>query len=117
MAASTFFIPSVNVIGAGALKEAMNTMAEYGFRRTLIVTDSMLTTLGMAGDIQKALQECDIFSVIYDGTQPNPTTENVAAGLKLLKEHGCDSVGRRLSARLRERHRAGGGERRRHPRL
>ncbi|HIF4664087.1 TPA: L-threonine dehydrogenase [Citrobacter koseri] len=92
MAASTFFIPSVNVIGAGVLKEAMNTMAEYGFRRTLIVTDSMLTTLGMAGDIQKALQERDIFSVIYDGTQPNPTTENVAAGLKLLKEHGCDSV-------------------------
>ncbi|VEB91151.1 putative alcohol dehydrogenase [Citrobacter koseri] len=45
MAASTFFIPSVNVIGAGALKEAMNTMAEYGFRRTLIVTDSMLTTI------------------------------------------------------------------------
>ncbi len=32
------------------------------------------------------------FSVIYDGTQPNPTTENVAAGLKLLKENNCDSV-------------------------
>ena len=25
-------------------------------------------------------------------TQPNPTTENVAAGLKLLKENNCDSV-------------------------
>ncbi|MEM0557269.1 L-threonine dehydrogenase [Salmonella enterica] len=92
MAASTFFIPSVNVIGADSLKNAMNTMAEYGFRRILIVTDAMLTKLGMAGDIQKALQERDIFSVIYDGTQPNPTTSNVAAGLKLLKENGCDSV-------------------------
>lgn len=92
MAASTFFIPSVNVIGADSLKDAMNTMAEYGFRRTLIVTDAMLAKLGMAGDIQKALQERDIFSVIYDGTQPSPTTSNVAAGLKLLKENGCDSV-------------------------
>ncbi|EAO0947654.1 L-threonine dehydrogenase [Salmonella enterica] len=92
MAASTFFIPSVNVIGADSLKDTMNTMAEYGFRRTLIVTDAMLAKLGMAGDIQKALQEHDIFSVIYDGTQPNPTTSNVAAGLKLLKENGCDSV-------------------------
>ncbi|SUG52733.1 alcohol dehydrogenase [Salmonella enterica subsp. arizonae] len=63
MAASTFFIPSVNVIGADSLKDAMNTMAEYGFRRTLIVTDAMLTKLGMAGDIQKALQKRDIFSV------------------------------------------------------
>ncbi|MCR1111689.1 iron-containing alcohol dehydrogenase, partial [Escherichia coli] len=25
-------------------------------------------------------------------TFPNPTTENVAAGLKLLKENNCDSV-------------------------
>ena len=41
MAASTFFIPSVNVIGADSLKDAMKTMAEYGFRRTLIVTDAM----------------------------------------------------------------------------
>lgn len=42
----------------------MNIMAEYGFRRTLIVTDAMLIKLGMANDIQKALQERDIFSVI-----------------------------------------------------
>ncbi|WP_252148570.1 iron-containing alcohol dehydrogenase, partial [Escherichia coli] len=84
MASSTFFIPSVNVIGADSLTDAMNMMADYGFTRTLIVTDSMLTKLGMAGDVQKALEERNIFSVIYDGTQPNPTTENVAAGLKLL---------------------------------
>ncbi len=86
MAASTFFIPSVNVNGADSLNDAMNMMADYGFTRTLIVTDNMLTKLGMAGDVQKALEERNIFSVIYDGTQPNPTTENVAAGLKLLKE-------------------------------
>ena len=32
MAASTFYIPSVNVIGNGALSDAMNTMREYGYR-------------------------------------------------------------------------------------
>ena len=36
MAASTFFIPSVNVIGADSLTDAMNMMADYGFTRTLI---------------------------------------------------------------------------------
>ena len=46
MAASTFFIPSVNVIGADSLTDAMNMMADYGFTRTLIVTDNMLTKLG-----------------------------------------------------------------------
>lgn len=39
MASSTFFIPSVNVIGADSLTDAMNMMADYGFTRTLIVTD------------------------------------------------------------------------------
>ncbi|KNC11203.1 alcohol dehydrogenase [Klebsiella sp. RIT-PI-d] len=92
MAASTFFIPPVNMIGANLLKEAINAMAEFGYRRTLIVTDSMLTKLGMAGKIQQVLQEHDIFSVIYDGTQPNPTTENVAAGLAILQKNNCDSV-------------------------
>ena len=57
MASSTFFIPSVNVIGADSLTDAMNMMADYGFTRTLIVTDNMLTKLGMAGDVQKALEE------------------------------------------------------------
>lgn len=92
MTATTFYIPSVNIIGADSLKDAMNTMAEYGFRRTLIVTDKVLTQLGMAADIQEALQAHDIFSVVFDGTHPNPTTKNVADGLKLLKENDCDSV-------------------------
>lgn len=65
MTASTFFIPSVNVIGNGALKDAMNTMKDYGYRRALIVTDAVLNKLGVAADIQKRLQEYDILSVWY----------------------------------------------------
>ncbi|AGB76210.1 alcohol dehydrogenase, class IV [Enterobacteriaceae bacterium strain FGI 57] len=92
MAASTFYIPSVNVIGADSLKSAMDTMRDYGYRRALIVTDAILNKLGMAGDVQKGLAERDIFSVIYDGVQPNPTTANVNAGLAILKENNCDCV-------------------------
>ncbi|RIF79441.1 iron-containing alcohol dehydrogenase, partial [Shigella boydii] len=73
MASSTFFIPSVNVIGADSLTDAMNMMADYGFTRTLIVTDNMLTKLGMAGDVQKKLGKHNIFFVIFDRTQPKPT--------------------------------------------
>ena len=92
MAASTFYIPSVNVIGADSLNGAMDTMRDYGYRRALIVTDAILNKLGMAGDVQKGLAERDIFSVIYDGVQPNPTTANVNAGLKILQENNCDCV-------------------------
>lgn len=92
MAASTFYIPSVNVIGANSLNGAMDTMRGYGYRRALIVTDTILNKLGMASDVQSGLAERDIFSVIYDGVQPNPTTANVNAGLKMLKENNCDCI-------------------------
>ncbi|UPQ71885.1 L-threonine dehydrogenase [Kluyvera ascorbata] len=92
MAASTFFIPSVNVIGNGALNDAMNTMKEYGYRRALIVTDAVLNKLGVAGNIQKRLQEFDILSVVFDGTHPNPTTVNVEEGLEMLRANDCDWV-------------------------
>ncbi len=104
MTASTFFIPSVNVIGNGALKDAMNTMKDYGYRRALIVTDAVLNKLGVAADIQKRLQEYDILSVVFDGTHPNPTTVNVEEGLEMLRANDCDCVislggGSRMTAR------------------
>ncbi len=55
MAASVFYIPSVNIIGSDSLSCAMDTMRDYGWRRALIVTDAMLNKLGMAADIQNVL--------------------------------------------------------------
>lgn len=92
MSISTFFIPSINMFGVGSLSEATEMMIKNGFRRTLIVTDSGLTKSGIVKNVQNTLNKHGIFSIIYDGTQPNPTTKNVDAGLKILKEHNCDSV-------------------------
>ncbi|WP_370549134.1 L-threonine dehydrogenase [Edwardsiella tarda] len=92
MATSTFFIPSVNMIGSGCLNEAAATMKEYGYRQALIVTDSVLNRLGVVAEVQALLAEGGIQSVVYDGTHPNPTTENVAEGLALLREQQCDCV-------------------------
>lgn len=92
MTASVFYISSVNIIGSDSLSSAMDTMRDYGWRRALIVTDAVLNKIGMVADIQISLQERDIVSVVFDGTHPNPTTANVAAGLKILKENNCDCI-------------------------
>lgn len=92
MTASVFYIPSVNIIGSDSLTSAMDTMRDYGWRRALIVTDAVLNKIGMVANIQKSLQERNIVSVVFDGTHPNPTTANVAAGLKILKENNCDCI-------------------------
>ncbi len=92
MAASTFFIPPVNMLGTGSLQEALRMMASRYFHRSLIVTDSVLVRLGIVADIQNALLEHGISSVVYDGTSPNPTTENVSEGLRILSDNHCDCV-------------------------
>jgi alcohol dehydrogenase len=92
MAASTFFIPSVNMIGSGCLIEAVNTMKQQGLRHALIVTDKVLNSIGVVAQVQQLLAAQQIESCVYDGTHPNPTTLNVKQGLALLQEHHCDCV-------------------------
>ncbi|EOC0095703.1 L-threonine dehydrogenase [Cronobacter dublinensis] len=92
MTASVFYIPSVNMIGTNSLDEALKAASEYGYRNALVVTDGMLSALGMAGQLKELLAQKGIQSVIFDGTHPNPTTENVEAGLTLLRAHRCDCV-------------------------
>lgn len=92
MAASTFFIPSVNMIGSGCLQEAAKTMKEHGLHQALIVTDKVLNSIGVVAQVQQLLTAQKIESCVYDGTHPNPTTANVKQGLALLREHHCDCV-------------------------
>ena len=89
---STFFMPPVNVIGENALDDALATLKSYGFKKGLIVTDTFLAKSGMAQNVVDLLAKDSIEAVIYDGTHPNPTTKNVADGLKILKENNCDFV-------------------------
>uniref|UniRef100_A8GI14 Iron-containing alcohol dehydrogenase n=1 Tax=Serratia proteamaculans (strain 568) TaxID=399741 RepID=A8GI14_SERP5 len=92
MAASTFFIPPVNMIGSGCLDEAAKTMKQQGLRHALIVTDKVLNNIGVVAQVQQLLAVQQIESCVYDGTHPNPTTLNVKQGLALLQEHRCDCV-------------------------
>lgn len=89
---STFFMPSVNIMGADCLQDAIVAIRGYGFRKALIVTDKVLSKLGVAAGIQAQLAAHAIQSVVFDGTQPNPTTTNVKDGLAQLQQHQCDFV-------------------------
>lgn len=90
--AAKFFIPSVNVLGQGAVDDAIGDIKTLGFKKALIVTDKPLVQIGIAGDLVEKLGENGIVAVVFDGVQPNPTTGNVEAGLKLLKDNQCDFV-------------------------
>lgn len=89
---STFFIPSVNMMGIGSLGEAVDAIRKYGFRHALIVTDAGLAKAGVADKVAGLLQEQDINATIFDGAKPNPTVSNVENGLLKLKASGADFI-------------------------
>ncbi|WP_248799236.1 L-threonine dehydrogenase [Pseudomonas sp. MWU13-2105] len=89
---STFFIPSVNMMGIGSLDEAMVAIRKYGLRHALIVTDAGLAKAGVADKVAKLLAAQDIQATIFDGAKPNPTVSNVENGLAQLKLSGADFI-------------------------
>ncbi|PSV43389.1 L-threonine dehydrogenase [Photobacterium indicum] len=89
---SAFFIPSVNLMGAGCLTEAADAVKAHGFKKALIVTDKVLNQIGVVKQVVDLLAERNVEAVVFDGTQPNPTMGNVEAGLALLKANECDFV-------------------------
>ncbi|MEZ8140550.1 L-threonine dehydrogenase [Enterovibrio sp. FF113] len=89
---SAFYIPTVNFMGAGCLTDAADAIQSHGFKHGLIVTDKVLNEIGVVENVVNLLSERGVKTAVFDGTQPNPTTSNVEAGLAILEEKNCDFV-------------------------
>ncbi|WP_287147108.1 L-threonine dehydrogenase [Aeromonas sp.] len=92
MATFKFYIPAINLMGAGCLQEAAADIKGYGYRKALIVTDRVLNQIGVVAKLTALLTEHGIESVVFDETKPNPTMANVESGLAMIKANGCDCV-------------------------
>ncbi len=89
---NSYFIPNVNLMGAGCASETGNETRKMGGRKALVVSDRQLLGQGITPKITAYLNEVGIETVIYDGTLPNPTIKNVNDGLALYKSEKCDSI-------------------------
>ena len=85
-----YYVPSINLMGRGCLKELGSQMKEFGFKKALVVTDTFLNQTGIAGKVLAELDAINLDYIVYDKVKPNPTTENVYAGVDVFKEHNCD---------------------------
>lgn len=92
MSINGYFIPTVNLIGAGSVNEVGNKIAELGGKKVLLVTDKVLNKLGMASQVSKIIKKAGVDVEVFDGAEPNPTDQNVLAGLKAWEAAGCDSI-------------------------
>lgn len=87
-----YFMPPVTVMGVGCLEDIADYIKPMGFKKALIVSDTVLVKINLISKLTDVLDKISIEYVIFDGVQPNPTVSNVNTGLELLKENHCDFV-------------------------
>jgi alcohol dehydrogenase len=92
MAVNGYFIPTVNLIGSGSVNEVGNKLTELGGKKVLLVTDKMLVQLGMASQVEEILKNSGLEVILFGGAEPNPTDNNVLAGMKVWEKEKCDSI-------------------------
>ncbi|NLW82729.1 MAG: iron-containing alcohol dehydrogenase [Desulfovibrionales bacterium] len=87
-----FFIPSVTLIGIGASKQIPEKIKALGGSKPLVVTDKGITGCGLTKQITDLLDAAGMKYEVYDETIPNPTDNNVHAGVEVYKKKKCDSL-------------------------
>lgn len=84
-------IPKVTE-GRGSVLKVPEMIRKAGLKRVLLVTDAGIMKLGLAEGLTEQLKQADISCTVFDAVQPNPTDEDVEAGLKLYRENHCEGI-------------------------
>ena len=85
-----YYVPSINLMGAGCLNDLGATVNDLGFKKAFVVTDNFLMSNGVANKVLNVLEEYGIGYEVYSEVVPNPTCKNVHDGLNILKGTDCD---------------------------
>jgi len=90
--ATEILIPSLIKIGGGAMAEAASILKRLEVRHPLIVTDGFLVRVGLAESLRAQIENAGIACGIFSETVPDPTTDAVAAGLRIFADGAHDGL-------------------------
>ena len=83
-----FSLPVKIYFGTDKIKELPKIIEEYGFKRGVLVCSNTLKKNGVADDIIKNSKGRLVAT--FSDIRPNPTTDNVNACVKVLRENNAD---------------------------
>ena len=86
------FRKPILIEGQGSLSKLPDVVLSNGIRNVIIVTDRVLVSLGMIDSLLDGLKSKGIQYVVYDGTVPNPTIDNIEEALQLYKRNQCKGI-------------------------
>lgn len=86
------FLPYRKPEIVGSVKALPDIIRKKKGDNVLIITDAGIRSLGLTARLEKVLSEQEIAYSIYDKTDANPTTANVAEAMALYLENGCNTI-------------------------
>ncbi|TWT77563.1 1,3-propanediol dehydrogenase [Posidoniimonas polymericola] len=87
-----FHCPTRTLFGPGRIQELGDLVARLGARRAMVVSDPGIIQAGHTQRGVDHLQAAGFETLVFDGVQENPTTDNVDAGVAVAKDYRPDVI-------------------------
>ena len=78
--------------GPGAIRKLPEFIKSKGLNKVLVVTDKGLMGIHLLDSLFEELDKAGVEYAVYDGTQPNPSIENIEDARALYVENNCQGV-------------------------
>ena len=78
--------------GVGAIDQLPGAVRATGADRVVVVTDAALAMTPVIAMVLAVLAEAGLLARVFSGVQPNPTTDDIAAGAEAVAESTAEAV-------------------------
>ena len=87
-----FVLNETSYHGAGAINAIADEVNARGFKKVFVASDPDLIKFGVTKKVTDVLDNAKIDYTVFSEIKPNPTIENVQAGVKAFRESGADCI-------------------------
>ena len=87
-----FVLNETSYHGAGAINSIPDEINGRGFKKVLVASDPDLVKFGVSKKVTDVLENAGIEYELFTDIKPNPTIQNVQAGVAKFKEIGADCI-------------------------
>ncbi len=87
-----FVLNETSYHGKGAISAVADEVKARGFKKVFVASDPDLIKFGVTAKVLKVLDDAKISYSVFSEIKPNPTIENVQAGVAAFKAAGADCI-------------------------
>ena len=87
-----FVLNETSYHGSGAILAIADEMKARGFNKAFVASDPVLIKFGVTKKVFDVLENAGLEYVVFSDIKPNPTIENVQAGVEAFKQNGAKVI-------------------------